>query len=263
MLVYTLLFTLANKDPKENKYVDMLLIWLTYLIKYGGLDKTDEIAVLIDTRTFAHIQEIEPLSYLVDSASCPINFVCIEPPLTLSEGMIQRYKIIKNIQSFYLDLDCIILKSLKQYIPQLKDNQFLVMPEGRLEDSNYGGLVLKGDIPPMCGFTSGWFVFYPCDEIQKFFDNIRSECLAQASDPFYTIDQPFFNKWVYLSLTENPLGISVLVMNDEIIENNSYEVKPSTVFMNYCGEPGVGAAHATKMVGLLCLQHIKSTEPYL
>ena len=254
MLVYTLLFTLAHKGPKENKYVDMLLIWLTYLIKHGGLDNTDEINILIDTRTFTHIQEIEPLSYLVDSASCPVNFVCIEPPLTLSEGMVQRYKILKHIQSLYLDLDCIVLKPLKQYIPQLKDKQILLMPEGRLEDCNYGGLVLKGDIQSMCGFTSGWFAFHPCNEIQNLFEHIRSECIAQATDPFYTIDQPFFNKWVYLSLTKNPLGISVLVMNDEIIENNSYEVKPSTVFMNYCGEPGVGAAHATKMVGLLCLQ---------
>lgn len=255
MLVYTLLFTLENKDPKENKYVDMLLIWLTYLIKHGGLDSTDEIAILIDTRTFNYIQEIEPLSYLVDLAPCPVNFIPIEPPLTLSEGILQRFRFLKQCQTLFLDLDILVLQSLKKYIPILKETQFLVMPEGRLEDSNYGGLVIKGEIPSMCGFSAGWFAFYPSPEIQKMFDTIRSECLAQASNPFYTIDQPFFNKWVFLSLTENPLGISVLVMNDTIIENNSYEVKSSTVFLNYCGEPGNGATHATKMVGFMCLQH--------
>lgn len=261
MLVYTLLFTLAHKNPKENKYVDMLLIWLTYLLKYGNLDSTDSIAVLIDKRTFEHIQELESLSILVDSCSCPVKFICTEPPLTLSEGICQRYRFIKQTTTLFLDLDIIVLKSLKTIIHPLNSKQILVMPEGRLEDDNYGGLVLKGDIPSGCGFSAGWFGFYPCPEIQQLFEYIRKECIAQSKDPFYTVDQPFFNKWIWNSLTENPLGISVLLMNDEIVENNSFQPQPSTVFMNYCGEPGKGETHATKMVGLMCLQILTSTQP--
>jgi len=264
MLVYTLLFTLAHKNPSENKYVDMLLIWLTYLLKYGGLDKSDSIAVLADTRTFTYIQEIESLSLLVDTSPCSVEFICIEPPLTLSEGMVQRYRAFqKHTTYLYLDLDILTCKAMKDSIPTLELKHLLVMPEGRLEDNNYAGLVLKGDIPSVCGFTSGWFAFTPCQEIQNLFEHIRSECIAQSHTPFYTVDQPFFNKWVWRSLSEVSSGITVLLMNDDIMENNSFQPQPSTVFMNYCGEPGKGETHATKMVGLLCLQMLSTASPSL
>jgi len=261
MLVYTLLFTLAHKDPKENKYVDMLMIWLTYVINQAGLTAQDSLAILVDERTFQHIQEIEPLSYLTDSAPCKVSYICIPPPLTLSEGMVARYTCFQTDICIYMDLDMLVVDSIRSVLPSLSPGSLVVLPEGELESPLYGGcLIPKDALPSMCGLSSGWFAYSPSKSIQDIFQHIHSECIGQSHTPFYTVDQPFFNKWVVQAIQTSSLGVQIHFLDDSRVENNSFEKKPSTVFINYCGEPGNGTAHATKMIGFLCLQHLTSTR---
>ena len=55
MLVYTTLFTLAGKMPKDNKYIAMFYIWFSYIKKYAGLGSSDTVGVIIDAVSYTHL----------------------------------------------------------------------------------------------------------------------------------------------------------------------------------------------------------------
>jgi hypothetical protein len=253
MIVYTLLFTLSGKNPCDNQYIQMFQIWLSYIIKYACLDKSDKIYVLIDTVTSNYIDTNIQIDIL-KKTTCPITFIQIQQPTSISEGMVKKYIHFEDKDTFlYLDLDVLVIKSLKE-IPSLQSNQLLVVPEGIINHGLYAGHLLPESIEPICGFTAGLFGYYPGEEITKFFESIRSECL-NYKEVLYTVDQPFFNKWLYLTITQSALKITLILMKDKVT-NNSTEEEPGVVFLNYPGQPGDGQLHYTKMMNKMCLDFI-------
>lgn len=231
----------------------MFLMWLSYIIKYGSLDQSDKIYVLIDTVTTDYINTSIEIDIL-KKTTCPIKFIKIQQPATISQGMVERYVHFQDKDTFlYLDLDVLVIKSLKE-IPALESNGILLVPEGVINHGLYAGHILSEPIEPICGFTSGIFGFYPGEEIYKFFDLIRTECLDHK-EVLYTVDQPFFNKWLYLTITQSALKLNILLMNEKV-GNNFIENLPGIIFLNYAGEPGDGKLHYNKMMNKLCVDFI-------
>ncbi len=254
MIVYTLLFTLVGKLPKENRYIDMFYIWLSFLLKNGGLTKDDRINVLVDQPTIDYFNEDGIFSHLLGIVHCPINFILINQPNNLSEGITSRYttKYI-DTTALFLDLDILVMNPIRPSIPDLEPDEIAVIPEGQMEHGLYCGDLLPVEITQeMCGFTAGCFAFNPGTRIEEFFAIVSKECLDMAATPKYTIDQPFFNKWICLMIRRDVLPIKVRILDDSIIDNNSYQ-KTSATFMNYAGDPGVDISHFKKLLTIISI----------
>ena len=69
MLVYTVCFTKKGQEPKDNKYIFMLLIWLKFVEVFGCIQTTDRICVIVDTKTKDYLESINIL---------PSFYTCME-----------------------------------------------------------------------------------------------------------------------------------------------------------------------------------------
>ena len=252
MLVYTNLFTLVGKDPAENHYIDMLFIWLTFLRRFAELQETDKILILADQATIDFLNSNETFAQVSKGVLTPIEFRLTPQPKTLMEGMMQRYNEANRILSdcsLYLDIDVLVCNSLNE-MRKLPSNTFLVCPEGELLSTDYGGHTIpySVDLKWETGYTSGMFGFTEGEETSKLLKAIYESCAAHKGDPFYTVDQPYFNKYVHA------LESKYTIPEDWLENNEPFdERKDSAVFLNYCGEPGKGKIHFQKLLTQLCV----------
>ena len=160
----------------------------------------------------------------------------------------------------YLDLDVLVVNSLQNDIPKLSPNTVCLMPEGKMRHPLYAcELIDSDDLPNMCGFSSGTFAFCYGDQTREFFNKVIIECLQVKDKPRYTIDQPFFNKWVFLIFTKQVLKVDIKLFRDTMIEQQNQDVfKDTTVLVNYAGDPGVGESHYQKMLSVICFGYVRS-----
>jgi len=267
MIVYTVLFTLVGKDPAENRYVEMFYIWLSHVLKNGGLVTGDKICVLIDKPTIDFLNADFNIGFILSMCRVPIEFWLIHQPNTASEGMVQKYNIeeypaIVSDCSLYLDLD-IVVKAPLTPVRELIPNTLAVVVEGNLYNDDYGGKVLprepgKESYP---GFSAALFAFSVGETVREFMRCVKGGCLAQ-DPPFYTVEQPFFNKYLYEVFIdpERPF----YVIPKKYVSNNDMVPSDSVVFVNYCGDPGNGPRHIVKMIVGMCLGLLltaRRTEP--
>ena len=259
MIVYSLLFTLEGKDPSKNKYIDMFYIWLTFLLKYGGLTEKDKLCLLCDDITLEEINSYDTLASIIEKTHVEFEIHSIPRPKTISEGICSRYICMaENEYILFLDLDILVLKDLSTFFESIpQDSEYmLVMPEGKVLDSMYGGEVIERNTHTEThhGYTAGWFVYKWGPNVKKVFENIKKGCLENIDKPFYTIDQPFFNKEIYnTKYNKNNNLLKIYTMDDECMENNTYNTiqLQNAVFVNYCGEPGDGDMHYRKVLSFL------------
>jgi len=261
MIVYTLLFTLVGKSPAENRYVDMFYIWLSFLLKNGGLTTDDRIHVLVDQATIDYFNEDGIFSNLLEAVHCPINFILINQPNNLSEGITSRYTTTYiDTTALFLDLDILVLNPIRLQIPDLEPDELAIIPEGRMSYGLYCGDLLPAELTEgICGFTAGCFAFRPGTRIEEFFGIVSKECLESVAAPKYTIDQPFFNKWICLILKKEVLPLKIRILDNSIMDNNSYTLPSgvSATFMNYAGDPGVDKSHFKKLLAMISISHIR------
>ena len=265
--MYTVLFTLIGKDPADNRYVEMFYIWLTYLLKNGGLVESDKICVLIDSPTIDFINADANIGFILKTCHIPIEFWLVPQPSTPSEGMVQKYNIedvpaIVSDCSLYLDLD-IVVKAPLTPVRQLMPDTLAVVMEGNIYSDDYGGKVLprepgKEGYP---GFSAALFAFSAGETVREFMRCVKGGCLAQ-DPPFYTVEQPFFNKYMYEMFInkERPF----FIIPEKIVSNNDMTPSDSVVFVNYCGDPGNGPRHIVKMIVGMCVDVLfraRRTEP--
>jgi len=256
MIVYTVLFTLVGKDPADNRYVEMLYIWLTHILKNAGLGVGDKICVLIDKPTIDFLNGDFNIGFILNTCRVPIEFWLINQPHTPSEGMVQKYNIedvpaIVSNCSLYLDLD-IVVKAPLTLVCELIPDTLAVVVEGDIYNDDYGGKVLprereKEGYP---GFSAALFVFSIGETVREFMRCVKGGCLAQ-DPPFYTVEQPFFNKYLY-ELFIN-LERPFFMIPKKYVSNNDMTPSDSVVFVNYCGDPGNGPRHIVKMIMSMCM----------
>jgi hypothetical protein len=258
MIVYTLLFTLLGKDPAENRYVEMFYIWLCYVYRNAALEAPDKVCILLDQPTIDYLNSNSIFGYILTNSKIPTEFRLIPQPSTLSQGITERYNLGVigdfNEPAIFLDLDVLVMKPLA-FIKDIAPDTLTVVGEGDIYNDNYGGQVLER-IPGhelLPGLTGAIYAFQLGKRVTALFASVRSACLAK-DPPFYTIDQPFFNKYAYESIYRNENFIDI--MQAGRMENNKLNPSDSAIFVNYCGGPGEGTRHHQKMLVMLCIDFL-------
>ena len=243
----------------------MFFIWLSYLIRNSGLGGDDKVIILIDAPTLTHLNTYEQLVFLVDSSKLSIFFHIIEQPKTIRDGILERYsptnEIFCDSLSMFLDLDMLITRPFRHlFLDPHPPDTLLVHPEGTITEACYAGSLVS--LPPelegFCGFSAAFFVFTHGPALLDFFARIRSDCME--GEPMYTVDQPFYNKYIYECIQNKLFPLNIRIINNKYIENNQYNYGPDCFIMNFAGIPGNDSFHFNKMFTLLCHDFIKSAS---
>jgi len=264
--VFTNVFTVQGMDVSANPYVEMLGIWHMFLKSFGGLKEEDKVMLLMDEVTHAFMRGTGEVDNFLKSVTIGLY----PQPATVLEGMKARYKFAAHLQEtnpgspyLYLDLDVLVCRPLDTlYDPVMIRNRILYTTEevvrplvGGLLGKNYLADRIpdltdaqKADLEPQGGIASGIFGWHNSKPtFSSFFRGIVEAIDADASKTYETLDQPYFveavvrqkikSAWSTYHIDSNKIGI------------NEY-VKPDSpyVLMNYCGEPGIGSSHLSKMM---------------
>ena len=134
------------------------------------------------------------------------------------------------------------------------------MGEGKIHEECYAGnlIDLPKELEGHCGFSAGWFLFSAGNALVDFFKIITKECLENIETPRYTIDQPFYNKYIYKILYEKIIPLDIKIASKVYLDNNTFDPSPDTYFINYAGIPGDDTFHYDKLFSMLCKDFIES-----
>lgn len=256
--LYTSLFTLADKDPSSNRYIDMFYIWLTYIIRNAGLGPNDSVVFLIDQRTLDYIKRGGVLDTLIEYIPFRFIFITTPVPNNVSEGICYRYTHAPSHTHagsyvLFLGVNLLIVKALAPILKAMMRSatEFFVLPEGNLSDRKYGELMPVKTIGP--GLAASWFFYKTSafDRVSTLFSSIVKGCLSRVDFPFYTIDQPFYNLEVYQVKSLSIGGLS----SNMVATSQNYE-REYTFFVNYCGDPGRPTLQYSKLFTMLCMSYL-------
>jgi FkbM family methyltransferase len=232
----------------------MFFIWLTFLARNGGLTKGDTVMVLIDEKTLDKLNEYYiPLGSIFDDLPFELRFQPIEQPVSLSDGFCERYRVENEIFSefsLFLDLDILVFQSIKQLEEQYKEkkNSLIVMPEGDIYTDNYGGQLIDSSGVSIPGVTAGLFAFTHGATVAAIFKKIIERTQKNKKTPFYTVDQPFFNYYYYLTASTPEVADYISYFDVYTYQFNYYStIHEKVIFLNLCGEPGDSKLHFEKM----------------
>jgi hypothetical protein len=253
--VYTILYTLATASPAENKYIPIFILWLTQLLRSGGLTTTDRIEVAIDQDTYEWMLNNSILSSLLALTPTPIHFRTMKQPATHLEGMMWKYVSFNYTEDifFYTDIDILVTNSLHPLVNRMESNKMYVVAEGTIHHPNYGA-----DIDPV--FLKSLPDFYPGLSAGKFFITNKelhtSVCRHintrnKYPTTFYTVDQPLFNSGL---LPVEHIDIHLLVAPIVALNQDEYS-RQSTVLLDFAGEPANGIVHLESMQDAYSLLH--------
>jgi len=253
LTLYTSLFTLADKDPSTNHYFYMLLMWLSHVKRFAGLTKEDNVIICIDKRTADYGNTSVFLNNLIKTFPCPIQFLLHDPPNTMLEGTLQRYKMFAPFDTLmYLDLDILVIKPLHPMIDNLQSSTLYIHPEGYLHDENYGAYLTSKSIPiatNSIGASSGKFVIKGQSVRDHLFQLILNEA-KHNPHTFYTLDQPYYNACFYA--LQNTINIHT-TLYQETLSINLHNFTPKTILIDCMGEPGNGTLHLHKLIGTMTM----------
>ena len=273
LCVFTNVFTVKGTDVSANSYVEMLGIWHTFLKSFGGLANSADssgglahnIVLLMDDVTHAFMRNTGEVDDFLKSVT-----VALYPqPSTTLEGMKARYKFAAHLQEtnpgpvyLYLDLDVLVCRPLATlFDPIMVRNRILYTTEevvrplvGGLLGHNYLADRIpdltdaqKADLEPQGGITSGIFGWHSSKPtFSSFFKGIV-EAMETGIKSYDTLDQPYFVEAIVRQRLRS--AWSTYHIDSEKIGINEF-IKPEMpyVLMNYCGEPGMGENHLTKML---------------
>jgi hypothetical protein len=247
LFLNAVLFTLADREVAKNKYLPIFYTWVSKLIQNGKLGRDDFLLISIDERTIEYLKTNSGiLGTLMSYLPCPYAFKIFPAPATLLEGMKMRYKThdFKQDVFMYMDVDILVMKSLRLIVDQTENAKLYVCTEGTLRDPNYGADMSSTDDP---GYTSAIFMT-TAPWVQEVLFRRVDELYRDAG--YYTIDQPFYNRAVYMMPHNNKLLTSLHSFN-----GHNYS-KEDTVLLNCGGEPGRDDIHYDKIQEVLCLINV-------
>jgi len=245
-----IIYTIKDKSVEENKYVDIFLLWLSQLIKVGGLGKDDKLIMYIDKQTADCLFDYSIFGTLLAKAPFQTTILGIPSPKTHLEGMMWKYNIIDYSQDIYmyLDIDILVMKSLHGLLDSLVAEKIYVCIEGYMSNSDYGADIPLEELEEgMNGFSAGKFVVYGKDLRDSFFKVVQDYCRYDTR--YYTVEQPFFNRAV---ISMSNIDVDTLVEPLVSINCVGYN-KNSTVLLDCAGEPGNGTVHYKKIHDVFCL----------
>lgn len=272
--LYVNLFTLKDKNPKENKYIDIFYVWLAYLIKYGQLNQLDTLVLQIDTETLNYLKNSYIFKSLIHIRNnlFKFNIITYEPPSTVKNGMMMRYHVntLPNIDKqqifIHLDIDVIITNNIRKLIEKQdlintnKESIFYVKEEGPMLKGNYYGDIItdeeknylyKNNLENIFGYTSGIFAWLNQPSSNHCLDifNLVIEKDKEVKVELYQHEQPFFNYAIFQNLFKET-SIKIKTMPLDYINHNIPFTKKNkdTLLVNYCGIAGDDGFHWDKIL---------------
>ncbi len=291
--LYINLFTLCDKDPKENKYIDIFYIWFSYLIKYSKLKLDDTFVLMIDTKTFDFLKSSYMFKTLIQLRNnlFKFNIITYEPPISVENGMVMRYhiKTLPNINKqqifIHLDIDVLITNDIRMLFEEndiaitnntksilyIKNHGFM------LENNFYGELITDEEKQylkttnqeNMGGFTSGIFAWINqpnSNYCLRFFEQVLekdkdiNDTLYTNKDikKLYTHDQVCFNYAIFQNAFK-PSEMKMKMIKFNNINNNEPFTKNSinTILVDYCGIPGDDSFHWNKIFYQLIINFLE------
>ena len=246
-----LIYTLKDQPVKDNAYLDVFYVWLTKVIRFGGLTENDSLQINIDARTLDYLQETESvLPVLLDKIPCPYKFIRFDPPSTHLEGMMKKYTLTDYSADVYLytDIDIMVINPLSNFTEQTKEGMLYVCSEGELLHNNYSaGFPEDFEKAGLPGLSAGKFAFTSKMLRDSFFYCINEKC--DYSTNHYTVEQPFFNIIAHLM---PPNLRDVDLMLDYVSFNGDKFNPETTVFYDNAGCVANGFEKLRKTVSVLC-----------
>jgi hypothetical protein len=239
-----LLFTLNGKSVHENKYIPIFYYWLSLFNKNSGLTINDYLNIKMDTFTFEHIKNDFLFISITQNLKCSYNILLFNPPNSLLEGMMMKYRKINYNQDVYMycDIDVLVIKSLKTF--DVSDDAIYTHPEGSITDDNYGAAFTKDELSFLSnspGYSAGKFLI-SCKNLYNDLMNIIHEMYISNKTAFYTIEQPLFNKALFCM---NKYKINNIPINTICINGNNFTT--DTILLDCMGIPGDGDFHFDKI----------------
>ena len=255
------LFTIKGKSVKENKYVHIFIMWLSAVLKHGGLTAADVLHLKIDSDTFEYLKTQFGCNGLLRASVCPIQIMLYPPPETIGVGMAARYIKVNDMRDVYMycDIDILIIKPLRPLYESLSINAIGVHAEGRLSDDNYGAAFTAEEKTKLSlhpGFSSGKFIIHGKELYYQFVD-MMAMIYKRNHPAYFTIDQPLFNKALYL-LIKDPNQFN-MIPSTFISSNGQYFTK-ECILLDAMGMPGDGDMHFDKIINIFSLLHVGALE---
>ena len=250
-----LVYTLKDKEVKDNMYLEILYVWLGKVIQSGGLTENDLLQIIIDSRTYQYLENNDNvLSILLDKLPCSFTMVIVDPPANSLQGMMNKYSITDYSQDIFIysDIDILISNPFSNLIDMLEPKSYYFCKEGYLEEENYSGS-LSSQItdPNLPGFSAGKFIITDKELRDSFFKQIQAMC--DYSTKFYTVEQPFFNHAIY-SLPRDTVSVNIDLLAEYVSFNGNDEYdKNKTIFNDMAGDVGNGDAHIKKIMTAMSL----------
>jgi hypothetical protein len=272
--VYTNIFTLEGQDPSKNKYVDMFLIWLMYLAKYGRLSPADSLIVIGDEPTIDFISKQHTILYIINEKKLIISklqFIKYNPPKTIKEGIMKRYDLADILNEpanpfvLYLDVDTLVINNIHSLVENTHNARttiYINFEYGDILGDNYAGKTVSDEertwltnmrhIIPF-GFGAGIFAWQNNANIRKFFNYIR-ERAATCQEELYTVEQPFFNAAIvkYIREADPDLAFSVLDEKHITFNKRVCDCGKDVILANFAGIPGDQEFHWNKIFAQAC-----------
>ena len=214
------------------------MMLLQSLLKTKTLQATDTYVIMVDLKTWEVLQTIGLFK------QPNIDLIIMPTPETILEGMTWRYRLHRQMDILdkavcYMDVDMLCVRNMKIELPDVA-NALLVFPEGKPDDSNY--MTFQTPLKTAFGVSSGFFVYKCGPKVLQFLEEVYYN-IRTGLVPYYTIDQPHFNK----ALEDKDF---FHYMNPKAVSYNGHNIDPSDppVFINCCGDPGSGHFHLVKML---------------
>jgi hypothetical protein len=266
--LYTILFTLEDKPVHKNQYIQMFLIWLSYVIKSKSLNENDTLCVISDRYTINYLKHETPFENMAGLLLCKFNMIEAEQPKTLMEGCMLKYNqlvisdVILRINYdilIYTDIDVIINKTFKTLV--MEPNTIIVHEESGFDISNFSAGIPENEKNEFLkcnsqikGLSAGKFIICGKSNAIDIFNMIIKYNLVKSN--YYTLEQPLFNRAIYNYLYIDKKEIRLCNLNTYCIHyhyllqmiNND-----NSIFIDCCGNPGNYIDHMEKMLNVLCV----------
>jgi hypothetical protein len=252
------IYTLKDKDPADNLYLNVLHQWLTMVIKNGGLTNGDILHIHIDEVTFDYLQNNKNiLIVLLEMLPCDYKFQLFEQPETSLEGMMNKYVFTEYSQDVYIysDIDVLVMKPFRSML-NVKENTIYPLKALSLDHNFYSEgfppeFPLSSSLP---GFNASIFLVMGKDLRDSFFNRIHTIC--DYSTKYECVEQPYFNRAIY-EMPRNLVNIDLLGEYVSFSSFNKDDTK--SIFVDLSGDTSNGISHLRAMSDMISLYILQRT----
>jgi len=255
--IYTVLFTLESREPETNEYIKIFYIWLSQICK---LKAADRVVLLTDSRTSDYLSKSFIMEKMLREIKFTVNILLFPPPKTLLEGMTHKYATFDYAEDYlmYADLDIMFLKHPSLIVDGDDNDRLMVQFEMDINSHGYMEAMTEEERvaalkTSALGISAGKFIIRG-KKIRDVIFKIINDMIGVAPDiKYYTIEQPIFNKVVFLVYDIIP----VKRIPNEIISANFFEYTEKSVLMDLFGDPGNGQTHLNKVIEFIAYTNMK------